>query len=167
LHYIPTLVLFIIILFPIYFFVTWKFLWPYLPYINKYIPATAAYYLPLIIISIPIVLFLIILLFTFINRMSHTFIVTSSGVKHKKGIYLISHEKSSPMIPFSKLQWIKPEQNRMEQILGIGRILFETASDNPGPDMMFFGIEDIYYLAEKIQEMMQGTTQTKTGEEKK
>ena len=59
------------------------------------------------------------------------------------------------MIPFSKLQWVKPEQNRMEQILGIGRILFETASDKKGPDMIFFGIQEPYYVAEKIEKRMQ------------
>lgn len=154
LHYIPQLIITALLLFPAYyFFVVYRF-WGYLPSVQKRLPTSIAPWLSLIVVLLPVMFFLIILTMLFINRMSHTFIVTNEGVKHKKGLFLITKERSAPLIPFSKIQWVKPLQNRMEQILGIGHILFDTASDKKGPDMIFFGIKDHNHVAEKIEKMI-------------
>ena len=162
-HYLPFLIMTALISFPLYYYAVWRYIWSYLPGAQKRLPATMPLWVIItIIVVLPVVFFLIILLLMFINRMSHIFTVTTNAVIHTEGIPFITKNKSSMMITISNIQWVKPEQNRVEQLFGTGRIMFETASDKPGPDMMFFGIKDQHHIAEKIQKMMI-TTQKERG----
>src|ERR1035437_807980 len=72
--------------------------------------------------------------------------ITSQRIRQETGVFVRNRDEC----PLHRIQNVKVQINLVERALGIGRINIETASDAPGPDIVFWGIKNPYAISSTL-----------------